>query len=155
FFPRPSRRSRPRRFAVSRLHAQRGKGMSQPPKISSAPSERIAALLSELDLRILALDGAMGALIQSKSLPAADFGGEQYDRCNEHLACTRPQLIEQIHADYFAAGADIVETNTFGATPLVLAEYGLQAKAHEINLRAAQVARSAAEKFSASDRLGW
>jgi len=129
--------------------------MSQAQTQASAPSERIAALLAELDRRILVLDGAMGTLIQSQSLKAADFGGAQYEGCNEHLVLTRPELIEQMHADYFAAGADIVETNTFGGTPLVLAEYGLESKAHEINLRAAQVARAAAEKLSTSDRLRW
>ena len=129
--------------------------MSQAQTKTSAPSERIAALLAELDRRILVLDGAMGTLIQSKSLKAADFGGAQYEGCNEHLVLTRPELIEQMHADYFAAGADIVETNTFGGTPLVLAEYGLESKAHEINLRAAQVARAAAEKSDTPDRPRW
>ena len=129
--------------------------MSQAQTKTSAPSERIAALVAELDRRILVLDGAMGTLIQSKSLKAADFGGAQYEGCNEHLVLTRPELIEQMHADYFAAGADIVETNTFGGTPLVLAEYGLESKAHEINLRAAQVARAAAEKSDTPDRPRW
>src|SRR5262249_2874798 len=155
FYPRPSRRSRPRRFAVSRLHAQRGKGMSQAQTQASAPSERIATLLAELHRRILVLDRPLGTLIQSQPLKPADFRGRQYEGCNEHLVLTRPELIEQMHADYFAAGADIVETNTFGGTPLVLAEYGLESKAHEINLRAAQVARAAAEKLSTSDRLRW
>src|SRR6516225_9017503 len=118
-------------------------------------SERVAALLAALDERILVLDGAMGTLIQSKSLKAADFGGAQYEGCNENLVLTRPDLIEQIHADYFAAGADITETDTFGGTPLVLAEYGLQQKTHEINVRAAQLARAAAEKFSTPGRLRW
>jgi len=129
--------------------------MSQAETKPAAPNERVAALLAALENRILVLDGAMGTLIQSKSLRAADFGGAQYEGCNENLVLTRPELVEQMHSDYFAAGADIAETNTFGSTPLVLAEYGLEAKTHEINVRAAQLARAAAEKFSTKDRLRW
>src|SRR5258708_11491317 len=104
-----------------------------------AGGERVAALIAALDQRVLVLDGAMGTLLQSKDLKAADFGGAEYEGCNEHLVLTRPDLIEQIHVDYFTAGADITETNTFGSTPLVLGEYGLADKAHQINLRAAQL----------------
>ena len=129
--------------------------MSQSETKPAAANERVAALLHALENRILVLDGAMGTLIQSKNLRAADFGGAQYEGCNENLVLTRPELVEQMHSDYFAAGADIAETNTFGSTPLVLAEYGLEAKTHEINVRAAQLARAAAEKFSTSDRLRW
>ncbi|HKD41564.1 MAG TPA: methionine synthase [Myxococcaceae bacterium] len=130
--------------------------MSQRAGTNGIPrSERVGALQSELDRRILVLDGAMGTMIQSKALKASDFGGAEYEGCNEHLVLTRPDLIEQIHADYFAAGADITETDTFGGTPLVLAEYGLQEKTHEINVRAAQIARAAAEKFSTPGRLRW
>lgn len=129
--------------------------MSQAETKPAAANERVAALLDALEKRILVLDGAMGTLIQSKNLRAADFGGAHYEGCNENLVLTRPELVEQMHSDYFAAGADIAETNTFGSTPLVLAEYGLEAKTHEINVRAAQLARAAAEKFSTSDRLRW
>src|SRR5262249_34458322 len=108
-----------------------------------------------LEERVLVLDGAMGTLLQSKDLKAADFGGAGYEGCNEHLVLTRPDLIEQIHADYFAAGADITETNTFGGTPLVLGEYGLADRAQEINCRAAQLARQAADRLSASGRMRW
>ena len=118
--------------------------MSQAETKPAASNERVAALLAALESRILVLDGAMGTLIQSKSLRAADFGGAQYEGCNENLVLTRPELVEEMHSDYFAAGADIAETNTFGSTPLVLAEYGLEAKTHEINVRAAQLARAAA-----------
>ncbi|HCU25428.1 MAG TPA: methionine synthase, partial [Deltaproteobacteria bacterium] len=98
------------------------------------------------------LDGAMGTAIQQKNLRAADFGGSEYEGCNEHLVLTKPELIRSIHESYLEAGADIVETNTFGATPLVLAEYQLQAKTDEINLAAARLAREAAEKFSTPER---
>jgi len=110
--------------------------------------ERVAALREVLRERILVLDGAMGTLLQSQNLKAADFGGPELEGCNENLSVTRPDLILRIHQQYFDAGADITETNTFGGTPLVLGEYGLASKAREINARAAQLARQAAEKSS-------
>jgi len=110
--------------------------------------ERVAALREALRERILVLDGAMGTLLQAQNLKAADFGGPELEGCNENLSVTRPDLIQRIHQQYFDAGADITETNTFGGTPLVLGEYGLASKAREINARAAQLARQAAEKSS-------
>jgi len=104
-------------------------------------SQDIAGLLQE---RILVLDGAMGTMIQQRGLTAADFGGPQFEGCNEHLVLTRPDVIGDIHRQYIAAGADIIETDTFGATPLVLGEYGLADKCREINLAAARLAREAA-----------
>ena len=98
--------------------------------------------------RILVLDGAMGTMLQQRNLSAADFGGAALEGCNENLVRTRPDVVLDIHRKYFEAGADIVETNSFGGTPLVLAEYGLQADAHELNRRAAELARQAADEFS-------
>ena len=83
--------------------------------------------------RILVLDGAMGTMLQQENLTASDFGGASLEGCNENLVFTRPDIILNIHKKYFEAGADIVETNSFGSTPLVLAEYGLQEKPHLIN----------------------
>ena len=99
--------------------------------------------------RILVLDGAMGTMIQQRNLTAADFGGPALEGCNENLVLTRPDVIRDIHRQYFAAGADIVETDTFGATPLVLAEYGLADKCREINITAARLAREAGNGFVA------
>ena len=110
---------------------------------------KLDAALAE---RILVMDGATGTYIQGLDLSAEDFGGEALEGCNEHLVLTRPDAILAMHESYLEAGADIIETNTFGATPLVLAEYGLEAKAHEINQRAAELARQAAEKFSTAER---
>jgi 5-methyltetrahydrofolate--homocysteine methyltransferase len=110
--------------------------------------QRISLLRQALAQRILVLDGAMGTLLQSHNLKAADFGGSELEGCNENLSLTRPDLIHRIHSEYFAAGADITETNTFGGTPLVLGEYGLADKARQINARAAQLARQAAEQSS-------
>ena len=110
------------------------------------------ALRELLAERLLVLDGAMGTMLQQRNLSAADFGGPALDGCNENLVLTRPDVVLDIHRKYFEAGADLVETDSFGGTPLVLAEYGLQAKAYELNRRAAELARQAAEEFSASGR---
>ena len=117
--------------------------------------ERIRALHEALDQRILVLDGAMGTLLQTKNLKAADFGGAELEGCNENLVLTRPDLIRSVHDDYFAAGADITETDTFGATPLVLAEYALADRTREINRRAAELARAAADAVSTPEKPRW
>src|SRR5262247_4528487 len=100
-------------------------------------SERAAVLREAFERRILVLDGAMGTMIQSRALTAEDFGGAQYEGCNEHLNLTRPDVIRSIHDGYLDAGADLISTNSFGCAPYVLAEYGLEARVHEIVLAAA------------------
>ncbi|MFD1674563.1 methionine synthase [Alicyclobacillus fodiniaquatilis] len=111
--------------------------------------EQIISLLKE---RILILDGAMGTMIQQRELTADDFGGAALEGCNEYLNVTRPDVIRDIHAGYLAAGADIVETNSFGSTPLVLAEYDLADQAFEISRLAAQLAREAADAYSTREK---
>jgi 5-methyltetrahydrofolate--homocysteine methyltransferase len=98
--------------------------------------------------RILVLDGAMGTMLQQCDLTAADFGGPALEGCNENLVKTRPDVVLDIHRKYFAAGSDMVETNSFGSTPLVLAEYGLEAEAYDLSKRSAQLARQAADEFT-------
>jgi len=110
--------------------------------------ERIK-LLQELPReRILCIDGAMGTALQARDLTEKDFGGAGYDGCNEYLVITRPDVILDIHNKYLEAGADILETNTFGSTALVLAEYKLQDRAYEITRRAAELARQSADAYS-------
>ncbi|MFP2927163.1 methionine synthase [Pyxidicoccus sp. 3LG] len=117
---------------------------------------RVEALRAAMRERVLVLDGAMGTLLQNHELKAADFGGAEYEGCNEHLVLTRPEIIEAIHARYFAAGADVTETDTFGGTPLVLNEFGLGHKALEINEVASRLARNAAAAAEAKDgRMRW
>lgn len=105
-------------------------------------------LTEQMKKKILIMDGAMGTMLQQANLSADDFGGEEFDGCNEILNLTSPEVIERIHREYFDAGADIVETNTFGATSLVLDEYDLGEKAYEINKSAALLARKAADAVS-------
>jgi 5-methyltetrahydrofolate--homocysteine methyltransferase len=116
-------------------------------------TERTAALQQALAKRVLVLDGAMGTAVQDLKLTAADFGGPDLEGCNEVLVASKPEAILGIHAAYFEAGADIAETDTFGGTPLVLAEYGLAARAHELNETAARLARQVADRFSTPQRL--
>jgi 5-methyltetrahydrofolate--homocysteine methyltransferase len=106
------------------------------------------ALRELLRERILVLDGAMGTMLQQVHLTAEDFGGPHLEGCNENLVITRPDVVLGIHRKYLEAGSDIIETNSFGSTPVVLAEYGLGEHAHEISRRAAALARQAADEFS-------
>ena len=106
--------------------------------------------------RILVLDGAMGTMIQQYNLSEADFRGERFKdipgqlKGNNDLLClTRPEVIEDIHRKYLVAGADIIETNSFNATSVSMADYHVQAYCREINLAAARLARRMADEFTA------
>ncbi|HKW83391.1 MAG TPA: homocysteine S-methyltransferase family protein, partial [Burkholderiaceae bacterium] len=120
---------------------------------------RAAALPGILAQRIVILDGAMGTMIQRYKLGEADFRGERFkDHTkdlkgnNDLLQLTRPDVIREIHERYLAAGADIVETNTFGATTVAQDDYGLGAYARELNVAAARLAREACDKFASADK---
>ena len=114
--------------------------------------DRTLELKNLMQERLLVLDGAMGTMLQQVNLTAQDFGGPALEGCNENLLLTRPDVILEIHRKYYQAGSDIVETNTFGATPLVLAEYGLQAQTELINKTAAQLAVKAAREFTTAQK---
>ncbi|MDQ2775215.1 MAG: homocysteine S-methyltransferase family protein, partial [Acidobacteriota bacterium] len=114
--------------------------------------ERRQALEDALATRVLVLDGAMGTMLQDRHLTAEDFGGAALEGCNENLVLTRPDVVVDIHRAYYEAGSDIVETNSFGGTKIVLAEYGLQDKSYELNFTAARLARQAADESSTSGR---
>lgn len=111
-----------------------------------------------LDSRILIIDGAMGSMIQSKQLDEKEFRGElladhpvELRGCNDVLCLTRPKLIAQIHRAYLDAGADLIETNTFNATPMSLEDYGLQDHVFDINQAAARIAREQADAAMATE----
>ena len=100
--------------------------------------------------RILILDGAMGTMLQAHNPTLEDFGGAGLENCNENICRTHPEWILDIHRAYIEAGADILSTNSFQASPIVLGEFGLADQAHELNVLAAQLARQAAgDKFVA------
>jgi 5-methyltetrahydrofolate--homocysteine methyltransferase len=107
-----------------------------------------AKLTKILNDRVMLIDGAMGTMIQRYDLTAKDFGGENLEGCNDYLTITRPDVIAEIHDEYLAAGADIIETNTFSASSIVLDEYGLSDETYQINLQAAKIAKQSASKYS-------
>jgi len=111
--------------------------------------------LDALKERIIVFDGAMGTNIQSQNLTADDFGGAQLEGCNEYLLISKPEAIEKVHADFFTVGCDVVETNSFGSTPIVLAEYDIAHLTYELNLKAAQLAKRVANDFSTPDKPRW
>ena len=115
-------------------------------------SARAGDLYALLHKRVLLFDGAMGTSIQAQNLNPEDFGGLAYEGCNEHLVLTCPEAVTQIHDGFLQAGADIIETNTFGAMSIVLAEYGLHEQTGIINQTAAQLARACAQRHSSPYR---
>ncbi len=114
--------------------------------------EKSQLLIEHLSRRILVLDGAMGTSLQDMDLTADDFGGEPFLGCNEYLNITAPDAIETVHRQFIEAGADIVESNTFGATPLVLAEYDIAHLVYEINYKAVEIAKRAGLPFETAQR---
>ena len=130
--------------------------MQAPPDLRYTRGAALPALLAQ---RILIIDGAMGTLIQRHRLTEADFRGERWrdhpkdlKGNNDLLVLTRPDIVRAIHDAYLAAGADIVETNTFGATSIAQADYGLAEVAREMNVAAARLARDAADAASTPDK---
>lgn len=105
---------------------------------------RLTELLRD---NVLVIDGAMGTSIQQFGLSPADFGGVAFEGCNEYLSITRPDLISSIHRSFLDAGAHIIETNTFGASRVVLAEYGLESLTRSLNFESARLAKLAAQSF--------
>src|SRR5580693_5451639 len=121
-------------------------------------SDRVNKLLRLLRERIVILDGAMGTMIQTYRLDEAAYRGERFKDWprdvkgnNDLLNLTRPQVIQEIHRQYFEAGADIIETNTFNCTRISMADYGMESLAHELNVAGAKNARAAAEAIMAAE----
>ena len=97
---------------------------------------------------VIVFDGAMGTNLQVQNLTAEDFGGPEYEGCNEYLVITHPQAVETVHRGFLEAGADVIETDTFGGTSIVLAEYDLADRAYELNKAAAVLAKRVANEYS-------
>jgi len=118
----------------------------------------MATIQELLNERILVIDGAMGTMIQRYKLEENDYRGERFKdwpsdvKGNNDLLClTQPQIIKAIHKEYLAAGADIIETNTFNAQRVSLADYGMQTLAYELNVAAAKLAKEAIQEFLAEN----
>ena len=117
----------------------------------SRPSSQRIGFLERLhgpDRPVLVFDGATGTSLQQLDLSAADFGGPALEGCNENLVFTRPDAVQAVHRQFLEVGADVIETDTFGAASIVLAEYGLEEQAFAINKRAAELARQVADEYS-------
>src|SRR6266542_4098961 len=123
--------------------------------MTKTPTHSCAVLEELLTERILVLDGSMGALIFSRSPTEADYRGDVFKshpvalrNCTEAMVLSQPRLIEDIHRAYLEAGSDIIETCTFNANAFSLAEFELQDRVHELNRKAAELARRAADDFT-------
>ncbi len=112
----------------------------------------MSEFLDALRERVLIFDGAFGTWVQGQQLSADDFGGPSLEGCNEHLVLSRPDVIARMHREFFDVGVDAVETATFGAFGVVLAEYDIADKTYEINEAAARIAREVASGYSTPDR---
>ncbi|MFZ4515796.1 MAG: methionine synthase [Acidimicrobiia bacterium] len=111
----------------------------------------MSAFLDCLRDRVLIFDGAAGTNLQLRDLGPDDFGGADFEGCNELLVATRPDVIAELHASFLAVGCDAIETNTFGSFPSVLAEYGIADRAYDLSYQAAAIARSVANDFTTPD----
>ncbi len=101
---------------------------------------------------VIVFDGAMGTNLQVQNLTAEDFGGKEYEGCNEYLVYTKPEAVKTVHRGFLEAGSDVIETDTFGATSIVLAEYDLADKAYDLNKTAAQLAKEVTAEYSTPEK---
>jgi 5-methyltetrahydrofolate--homocysteine methyltransferase len=125
-------------------------------RLSSDKTTTMANIKDELKKRILIIDGAMGTMVQTYKLEEADYRGQRFKDWhkdvkgnNDLLSITQPQIIQAIHEEYLAAGADIIETNTFSSTLIAQSDYDMQSLAYELNVASAKCARAAADKYTA------
>ncbi|MFJ3896986.1 MULTISPECIES: methionine synthase [unclassified Streptomyces] len=129
--------------------------MASSPLTPSADSRtRVSALREALATRVVVADGAMGTMLQAQDPTLDDF--ENLEGCNEILNVTRPDIVRSVHEEYFGAGVDCVETNTFGANHSAMAEYDIPERVHELSAAGARIARETADDFTARDgRQRW
>ncbi|MDX3245065.1 homocysteine S-methyltransferase family protein, partial [Streptomyces sp. ME18-1-4] len=127
---------------------------SVPPTPSADSRTRVSALREALATRVVVADGAMGTMLQAQEPTLEDF--ENLEGCNEILNLTRPDIVRSVHEEYFAAGVDCVETNTFGANHSAMAEYDIPERVYELSEAGARIARETADAFAARDgRQRW
>jgi len=105
--------------------------------------------------RIVVFDGAMGTNLHAQDLTVDDYGGPQFEGCPEHLLISKPAAVENVHSGFLEVGCDVVETDSFGGTSIVLGEYGIANLAYDLNFKAAQLAKRVAADFSAKDKPRW
>src|SRR5947208_3793018 len=113
------------------------------------------SFLETLSDRIVVFDGAMGTNLHAQDLSVDDYGGPQCEGCPEHLLISTPEAVERVHAGFLEVGCDVVETDSFGSTAIVLAEYEIAELAYELNVKAAQLAKRVAAAFSTKEKPRW
>ncbi|MFL2507539.1 MAG: methionine synthase [Parasynechococcus sp.] len=119
---------------------------------TSVANSRFLSHLNGPRRPVLVFDGATGTSLQQMDLTADDFGGLELEGCNENLVVTRPDAVQAVHRQFLEAGCDVIETDTFGAASIVLAEYGLEDHAHALNKKAAELAREMADQYSTAEK---
>ena len=122
-------------------------------KTPNLNSSRFLTRLHDPTRPVLVFDGATGTSLQQLNLTADDFGGEALEGCNENLVVSKPDAVQAVHRQFLEAGCDVVETDTFGAASIVLAEYGLEIKP-ALNKRAAELAKEVALEYSSEAKPG-
>ena len=120
-------------------------------RLDPSTSDYLAALAE----RVVIFDGATGTNLQLQELTADDFGGPDLEGCNEILVVSKPEAVERLHRSFLDVGVDVIETDTFGAFSVVLAEYGLADRTRELNLAATRLARRLADEYATPDRPRW
>ena len=124
------------------------RGMQADTVAPTTAASRFLTRLHSPDRPVLVFDGATGTSLQQLNLTAEDFGGAELEGCNENLVITRPDAVQAVHRQFLEAGCDVIETDSFGAASVVLAEYGLEDQAFLLNQRAAELARAVADEYS-------
>ncbi|MEP7074236.1 MAG: methionine synthase [Acidobacteriota bacterium] len=112
----------------------------------------MANFLDLLKEKIIIFDGAMGTYLQSLSLPIEDWGGPNFENCSENLLYTRPDAIEAVHTAFLDVGCDVIETNSFGGSEIVLKEFGIAEKTYDVNFKAAELAKRIASDYSTKEK---
>ncbi|MEP6703747.1 MAG: methionine synthase, partial [Acidobacteriota bacterium] len=110
------------------------------------------SFLELLKEKIIVFDGAMGTYLQSLNLSIDEWGGPNFENCSENLLYTRPDAIESVHKAFLDVGCDVIETNSFGGSEVVLVEFGIADKTYDVNLRAAQLAKRIASDYSTKEK---
>ncbi len=129
--------------------------MSRSPELLGRLDPAASDYLRALRERVVIFDGAMGTSLQMLGLDADDFGGPELEGCNEILVETRPDVVAQVHRSFLEVGCDVIETDTFGSTSVVLAEYGLADRARELTRKAAEIACAVRDEFSTPEQPRW
>src|SRR5919205_1419674 len=102
--------------------------------------------------KIVVFDGAMGVSLQAANLSIDDWGGPQFENCSENLLYTRPDVVERVHTSFLDIGCDVIETNSFGGSEVVLTEFGIADKCYEVNKKAAELAKRLTNDFSTKEK---